>query len=1226
MTSIHKYFRKICVTGLVLTSAIIAHAQCQMLPASTICGDINPGVTVITASPACFQSTVVIHLTSDVRVDSICMVFGDGRDTIILNPDTAFNVTHNYNFPPPDNCPGGDPYPGIQCIIQANFYKHCPGNGFSFNFKSTSLSFRFKPRVKFPFHNTVLCSNACITIPLDSSCTNTYWQTDSTSYTWTFGDTSQAFTVLHTPFGYYQSPMHCYNTAGSYLMVLTAENGCGTEADTARVTIQKIDSVQIPRLGHLCTGSPVTVHLVGENISNFHTFIFPGYPNDTIIGAGTSDPQLIFRVPGTYTVAFASGACVIDTTITVESGATVTHDDITDTCFDAASSVVLSDYYFTSSALQINHISVFDTAGIIFQSIDTGFPSTPVHLPHAGRYIIIDTSFTTCDTVVFPADTFNLLAVTAFILPHDTAVCLQSTFVLPTFAGTRISLDGMPLLNDTVFVDSVRLYQFVYTPVCGNSAVFTITGKGTKARGLDSSFCAMPGMIALTGLPAGGVFSGPFIANGQFDGNAAGTGSHAYTYAYTDLLQGCTYLDTSYINIYQPMNVSYLLTDTVCSGTPAIYVNSDSTQSNRLNFGDGTGNFTGNPIAHTYTQAGLQQVVIQITDLHGCADLIADSVRVLPLPEANFILPAAVCDSIVITPVLSLPVVAGYIYTWYYGGDSSFSAPDILVRDTLYNIVNYTVSLHVTSPQCGSISQSVVVSVLPQTKANFGLIYQANCSPMELHFAQNSRGDSLSYAWYVNGNLFSNAAVPPLEWLTADGVDSVYHFKLIVCSASCGCDTFTDSVTVHPVNFAVCFRPDSFSVCQGRVVSFKDCGRNYCSLLYNFGDGQDTITQSGQTVSHTYTLPGSYTVWLTVTCNCMTDSASQQIVIKPAPGVIPAVANSGCSGHVADFTAQVTSGNPVYYQWNFGDGVYSSVANTTHTYADSGTYNGWLYAVGSNFCYSDTARFSIPVVRSPNASFIRDTQVCQGSLLQIGVDTFTVNSTYVWHVVTGTDSLLATTLNGSFNFNTADTGTYRVWLQAFNNADPTCSTMAGNMRVEVMPTPVARFTVTPLESNVGQDFNFYNQSSNAISYWWNFGDGDSSFDVNPVHRYAQPAWYNITLVAINNLCRDTAANRVLVNPGITIFIPNTIIANGDGNNDRFQVFGNLEAVHTLRVRIFDRAGEEVFSSNEIQFKWDGTYKGKVMSSAVFVYEIEMNIVGEEKKPPRLYKGSITVLR
>ena len=1205
---------------------LAANSQCAMLPASTICGDINPGVTVITPSPACFQSTVIIHLSSDIPVDSICLTFGDGHDTILFNPDTSFNLTHNYNFPPPDDCPGGDPYPGIQCIIQANFYKHCPGNGFSFNFKSTSLSFRFKPRAKFPYHNAVLCAGNCVTVPLDTSCTNTYWQTDSTSYTWSWGDTSQPYTVLHTPFSFYQTPPHCYSSPGVYEIVLSAENGCGTEADSLRLTIQQIDTVRIPQFAHLCTGNPVPVHIIGENANFYSTFITPGSPNDTVIGSTTATPQLIFFVPGVYTVYFSSGACFVDTTITVESGAAMTHIPFTDTCFTGNNQLVLSNYYSTPSATQTNHFSVFDSTGLIYQYDSAGVPSAAINLLHAGNYIVKEVSSSTCDSLVLAQDTLTLFPPTSFQLPGDTMLCLQSFYILPTFANVIIYLDRVTVASDTVYVDSLRQYQFVYTPLCGNSRTLTITAKGTPAQGLDSSFCASPGMIALTGSPAGGTFNGLFINNGQLDGNSAGPGHHPYTYTYNDVAAGCIYIDTSTINIYPAVVINYSLTDTVCAGTAAIFVNQDGSQVNAINFGDTAANFSGNPIQHIYNQSGLQHATLHITDTLGCMVTIADSVLVLPLPIADFMLPTAVCDSTSVIPVLTSPVIGTNTYVWNVGNDTTFEPPTILVRDTLYNIVSYTVNVTVTSPQCGAITQSHSIMALAQTNANFGLVYQANCSPMHLQFADNSRGDSLTYSWYLNDVPFSNDSVPAARWLTADSVDSAYRFKLVVCSPSCGCSTFTDSVTVHPVNFAVCFHPDSFSVCQGKTMTFKDCGRSFCNLIYNFGDGQDTITESGQQVSHAYSEPGTYTVWLTMTCNCMTDSASQQVVIKPSPQVSPAISNGDCTGHLADFNGNVISGNPVTWQWNFGDGGYSGLQHATHTYGIAGIYNGWVLATGSNFCESDTAFFTLPVTQSPNSTFVHDTAVCQRTSLQINVDSPALNSTYIWHVVIGNDSQLITTTNGSLNFNTADSGTYHLSLETFNNANPLCATTTGNMQVVVMPAPVARFTVLPFESDINSDFDFYNYSTNALSYWWSFGNGDSSYAVNPVYKYATPGLYNITLVAINDLCRDTATNKILVNPALNLFIPNTIIANGDGYNDKFQIYGNLEAIYTLDVKIFDRTGEKVYSSNDIYFKWDGTFKGKPVGPAVFVYEILVNIVGQENRPPRMYKGSITVLR
>jgi gliding motility-associated-like protein len=91
-----------------------------------------------------------------------------------------------------------------------------------------------------------------------------------------------------------------------------------------------------------------------------------------------------------------------------------------------------------------------------------------------------------------------------------------------------------------------------------------------------------------------------------------------------------------------------------------------------------------------------------------------------------------------------------------------------------------------------------------------------------------------------------------------------------------------------------------------------------------------------------------------------------------------------------------------------------------------------------------------------------------------------------------------------------------------------------------------------------------------------------------------------------------------------IFIPNVFTPNGDGNNDFFEVFGNKEAWKQFEVQVFDRWGEKVYESFDMNFKWDGTFKGKDMMPAVFVYQIHITYL--DNYTDKLYKGSVTLVR
>ena len=95
-----------------------------------------------------------------------------------------------------------------------------------------------------------------------------------------------------------------------------------------------------------------------------------------------------------------------------------------------------------------------------------------------------------------------------------------------------------------------------------------------------------------------------------------------------------------------------------------------------------------------------------------------------------------------------------------------------------------------------------------------------------------------------------------------------------------------------------------------------------------------------------------------------------------------------------------------------------------------------------------------------------------------------------------------------------------------------------------------------------------------------------------------------------------------------VFIPNAFTPNGDGINDVFLVFGSKEVSHINKMRVYDRWGESVFEATDIltddpSMGWDGTFKGKKMNPAVFVYYVQIEFIDGEVVD---YKGDVALLK
>ncbi|HRG87559.1 MAG TPA: gliding motility-associated C-terminal domain-containing protein, partial [Chitinophagales bacterium] len=106
-------------------------------------------------------------------------------------------------------------------------------------------------------------------------------------------------------------------------------------------------------------------------------------------------------------------------------------------------------------------------------------------------------------------------------------------------------------------------------------------------------------------------------------------------------------------------------------------------------------------------------------------------------------------------------------------------------------------------------------------------------------------------------------------------------------------------------------------------------------------------------------------------------------------------------------------------------------------------------------------------------------------------------------------------------------------------------------------------------------------------------------------------------------CTGLSQFVVTVIPNYDIFIPNAFTPNNDGANDLWQMYGNLNGLKQIEVKVFNRIGEKVFESTDINFNWDGTYKGAKAPSGVYVYTAKFVWINNHSDAD--YKGTITLL-
>jgi gliding motility-associated-like protein len=150
-----------------------------------------------------------------------------------------------------------------------------------------------------------------------------------------------------------------------------------------------------------------------------------------------------------------------------------------------------------------------------------------------------------------------------------------------------------------------------------------------------------------------------------------------------------------------------------------------------------------------------------------------------------------------------------------------------------------------------------------------------------------------------------------------------------------------------------------------------------------------------------------------------------------------------------------------------------------------------------------------------------------------------------------------------------------------------------------------------------------NGTGAAESFSWTPATGLSNANIpNPVALLSENQQYILNILSSAGCKSSDTINIIVykVKPGI--FVPNSFTPNGDGLNDVFRpVLLGMKSLHFFRV--YNRAGQLVFSTNVQNQGWDGTYKGSDQDSNVFVWTVE----GEDYLGKTVFeKGSVTLIR
>ena len=445
-----------------------------------------------------------------------------------------------------------------------------------------------------------------------------------------------------------------------------------------------------------------------------------------------------------------------------------------------------------------------------------------------------------------------------------------------------------------------------------------------------------------------------------------------------------------------------------------------------------------------------------------------------------------------------------------------------------------------------------------------------------------------------------------------------YIVTLVANTANCTAST-TETIDINAVPIADFTFTDP---CAGEAFDVMDNSSisvgTITDFIWDFGDG----TGSTQMLpTQAYNTNGSYDVELIVGSDggC-SDTLVQTVNVRLTPTLNIAVAKA-CLGEPSIFTNTSTPNDgTVTYSWNLGDGNQSADFLPFHTYGTVGGFGATLTGVSIEGC--STSESVIAEVNPNPEVIISATDLIGCSPHTMSFDNGSTVSggaivSYEWDLG---DQTTSSDFEPSVTY--AQAGSYDVSLSV--TSDEGCeSTQQLGQTIEVLTTPDADFRVIPNDTLTMLDptVRLQNNSVNAASYYWTFGDGETIGIANPTHTYDEVGEYTITLTAYNGICTDEHIAEVTVEPESFIYAPSAFTPNSDGINDVFLAVGI--GIESFEIYIFDRWGKEVFHTADIENGWNGTYLGGNAPVGVYAYRIEIINAVEELET---IMGHVTLIR
>ncbi len=678
--------------------------------------------------------------------------------------------------------------------------------------------------------------------------------------------------------------------------------------------------------------------------------------------------------------------------------------------------------------------------------------------------------------------------------------------------------------------------------------------------------------------------------------------------------------DTAYVTVKPAPKVNFEVPDFVCLNNAAIFKNTSmDIGSSFWEFGDGSTSIETNA-SHFYASADTFKVKLTVqSSVNGCPNSIVKNVLIVGIPTAAFTIDTMRgCMPLRIN--FTNKSIGGINYDWDFGDTTSH----VFTKDASHLYLKsgvFKASLKVYDDyNCFTDTSIINIVVHPKPIAGFSYENKRYCHRYDtIHLVNSSKG-AVGYIWQYEKTDSSSIDLNVLP-------DSIGQntINLIAISDQSCLDTATTNILVLPSPTSK-FEVDQDSGCMELLVTFQNKSTYGDRYIWYFGNGNTAVNKD---TAYLYQVAGRYEAKLIAINDngCPNDTDSMFITVHQKPEALFTATKDSICGTPMKVTLTNQSKFFKDSEWFVDGKPFSQDISTSFICTDDKIYTFTLY-LQNEFKCKDTIEEKVPIYLQPKADFTFNDKACEGD--NIVFENLSTNANYYEWEIEGKG--MTTKADPIVAFENA--GLYKVRLIAAYN-ESCKDTFNSLLPITIFTKPTADFTYnTGYNDDIKGEVLFTNASIDFDSLHWNFGDGYTSSEINPMHEYDMNRPITVVLTAFNYnsglyTCADSISKDIAPEWIKTFYAPNAMSPDyGTGLINVFKPVGR--GIKSYVISIFSPWGEKVWTNSAVDTSngaptgsWDGQYKDEDVPQGTYTWWAAIN--WEDNTKTNIV-GSVTVLR